>query len=133
MHTHYTVGMSKNGATLLHGDAIYSPQFCSSKQQLTCVSTNHVVCGMWCELRSSLDIGAHRASCFFLLSVGKNCSRLSRENWSGQKVVQADHFSLPKLVRPRTTFGCQIWAPDHFWLPNLGPGPLLVAKFGPVC
>ena len=35
---------------------------------------------------------------------------VSRENWSGQKLVRADHFSLPKLVRPRTTFGYQKWS-----------------------
>ena len=38
-----------------------------------------------------------------------NCG-LSRENWSGRKVVRADHFWLPKLVRHRTTFGCQKWS-----------------------
>ena len=42
--------------------------------------------------------------------VGVDYAGLSRENWSGQKLVQADHFSLPKSVRPRTTFGYQKWS-----------------------
>ena len=42
---------------------------------------------------------------------------LSRENWSGQKVVRADRFSFIKIGP----------TPDHFWLPNL----VRVAKSGP--
>ena len=72
-----------------------------------------------------------------ILSDGHDRGRpLSRENRSGRKVVRADHFWLPKLVRPRTTFGCQKWsglpkvvrvyqlAGNHSWPSEVCVGPI---------
>ena len=81
---------------------LYSPKF---PHVLPKPGVNDFMVGV----KSCMEVSSETSDNTFIWGRGSE-KGLSYENWSGQKLVRADHFSLPKLVRPRTTFGCQKWS-----------------------